>query len=173
MSRSGTINEIIKTHINVDEHIEIYYFYIEGNNLEYDLIFNRLWLNRNDVWIVVKEKAIYFNFTSLYIKSTEGWFKKITSNIYEINDTVYASWMRWVKKQDSEIKVFTTFITDIEKILCLKLNIDSLILLSKHYYHKLKFFQFSEAEKLLPLQESDIDYKIKLKQINSKNSETL
>ena len=42
MNKPGTINEIIKTHINVDEHIEIYYFYIKNNNFKYNLIFNKL-----------------------------------------------------------------------------------------------------------------------------------
>ena len=42
MNRPDTINEIIKAHINVDEHIEICYFYIKGNNLKYNLIFDRL-----------------------------------------------------------------------------------------------------------------------------------
>ena len=56
--------------------------------------------------------------------------------------------------------------TDIEKVLCLKLNINSLMLLSESYCHKLKFFQFNETEKLLSLQGSDINYKIEFKQIN-------
>ena len=59
--------------------------------------------------------------------------------------------MRWAKKQNSGIEVFTAFITDIEKALHSKLNIDSLMLLLKHYCHKLQLFQFSEAEKLLLL----------------------
>ena len=63
--------------------------------------------------------------------------------------------------------------TDIEKTLCLKLNIDSLILLSEYYHYKLKLFQFSEAEKLLLLQSSDIDYRIKLKQIDNQNFKAL
>ena len=75
--------------------------------------------------------------------------------------------MRQTKKQDFGIKVFTVFITDIEKALHLKLNIDSLILLSEHYCHKLKFFQFSEAEKFLLLQGSGINHRIKLKQIDN------
>ena len=41
MSRPGIINEIIKTHIDVDKHTKICYFYIKDNNLKYDLIFNR------------------------------------------------------------------------------------------------------------------------------------
>ena len=71
--------------------------------------------------------------------------------------------MRQAKKQDSKIKVFTAFITDIEKALHLKLNINSSMLLLKHYYHKLKFFQFNEAEKLLLLQGPGINHKIELK----------
>ena len=71
--------------------------------------------------------------------------------------------MKWVKKQDFEIEVFIAFITDIEKILHLKLNINSLMLLFEHYCHKLKLFQFNEAEKLLPLQDSNIDHRIELK----------
>ena len=63
---------------------------------------------------------------------------------------VYASWMRQARKQDFGIEVFTAFITDIEKALHLKLNVDSSMLLPEHYHHKLKLFQFSEAEKLLP-----------------------
>ena len=46
------------------------------------------------------------------------------------------------------------------------------MLLLEYYCHKLKLFQPSEAEKLPPLQEPDIDYKIKLKQVNDKDSET-
>ena len=42
MSKSDTINEITKIHIDVDEHMKIYYFYIEGDNLKYDLILSRL-----------------------------------------------------------------------------------------------------------------------------------
>ena len=41
MGKSGIINEIVKTHIDVNEYTEIYYFYIKGNNFKYDLIFNR------------------------------------------------------------------------------------------------------------------------------------
>ena len=81
--------------------------------------------------------------------------------------------MRQAKKQDSGIEVFTAFIADIEKALCLKLNINPLMLLLEHYYHKLKLFQLSEAEKLSSLQEPDIDHRIKLKQVNSKDLETL
>ena len=81
--------------------------------------------------------------------------------------------MRWTKKQDSEIEVFTAFITDIEKALHLKLNIDSLMLLPEHYCYKLQFFQLSEAEKLLLLWEPDIDHKIELKQVDGKDSEAL
>ena len=47
------------------------------------------------------------------------------------------------------------------------------MLLSEHYCHKLKLFQFSEAEKLSPFQESDINHKIKLKQIDNKDFKTL
>ena len=82
---------------------------------------------------------------------------------------MYASWIRQTKKQDSEIEVFAVFMIDIEKALHSKLNIDSLMLLSEHYCHKLKLFQFSEAEKLLLLWGSDIDYRIKLKQVDSKD----
>ena len=49
MGRPGTINEMAKTHINVNKHTEICYFYIKDDNLEYDLILDRLWLNRNNV----------------------------------------------------------------------------------------------------------------------------
>ena len=76
MSKPDTINEITKPHINVDEYIKICYFYIKSNNLEYNLIFDRLWLNKNDVQIVVKKKAIYFDFINLYVKSTENQSKK-------------------------------------------------------------------------------------------------
>ena len=79
--------------------------------------------------------------------------------------------MRQAKKQNSEIEFFTAFIADIEKALHLKLNIDSSMLLLKYYYHKLKLFQLSKAEKLSSFQGSDIDHKIKLKQIDSKDSE--
>ena len=71
MSKSDTINEIAKAHIDVDEYTEICYFYIKDDNLKYNLIFGRSWLNRNNVQIVVKKKTIYFGFTNLYIKSTE------------------------------------------------------------------------------------------------------
>ena len=91
MSKPDTINEIVKIHININKHMKICYFYIKSDNLKYDLILDKLWLNRNNVQIVVKEKTIYFNLTSLYVKSTENQLKKITSNIYKINDTVYAS----------------------------------------------------------------------------------
>ena len=60
-----------------------------------------------------------------------------------------------------------------EKILHLKLNIDSSTLLSKHFHHKLKFFQPSEAEKFLLLWKPDINYKIKLEKVDNKNSKTL
>ena len=151
MGKPDTINEMTKAHIDVDEHTETCYFYIRNDNLKYDLIFDRLWLYRNNVWIVAKEKTIYFGLTDLYVKSTESWSKKITSNIHKVNGTVYASWMRQAKKQDSEIEVFAVFMTDIEKTLHSKLNIDSLMLLPEHYCHKLQLFQPSEAEKLSSL----------------------
>ena len=124
MDKPGTINEMTKTHINIDEYTEICYFYIKGDNFKYDLILSKSWLNRNNVWVVIKKKTIYFGFTGLYVKSTEDQLKKITSNIHKINNAAYASWMRQAKKQDSRIKVFAAFMTDIEKILCLKLNIN-------------------------------------------------
>ena len=81
--------------------------------------------------------------------------------------------MKQTKKQDFEIKIFAVFMTDIEKALCLKLNIDPLMLLLEHYYHKLKLFQPSETEKLSPLQSPDIDHRIELKQINSQDLKAL
>ena len=45
------------------------------------------------------------------------------------------------------------------------------MLLSEYYHHKLQFFQLSEAEKLLPLQGPDIDHRIELKQVDSKDPE--
>ena len=71
--------------------------------------------------------------------------------------------MRQIKKQNSKIKVFTTFIINIKKALHLTLNINSSMLLFKHYYHKLKLFQPSEAEKLSSFQGFDINHKIKIK----------
>ena len=171
MDRLGIINEMTKIYIDVNEYMKICYFYIENDNLKYDLILSRLWLNRNDVQIVAKEKAIYFSLTDLYVKSTESQSKKITSNIHKVNGAVYASWMRWVKKQDSGIEIFTAFMTDIEKALHSKLNIDSLMLLLKHYCYKLQLFQSSEAEKLSSLWGPDIDHRIELKQVDSKDSE--
>ena len=56
MSKPGTTNEIVKTHINIDKHMKTCYFYIKDDNLKYNLILDRLWLNRNDVQIVVKKK---------------------------------------------------------------------------------------------------------------------
>ena len=47
------------------------------------------------------------------------------------------------------------------------------MLLLKHYYYKLKLFQFNEAEKLLPLQNSDINHRIEFKQIDDQDSEAL
>ena len=91
MGRPGTINEMTKVHINVNRHTKICYFYIKNNNLEYDLILSRSWLNRNDVQIIIKKKTIYFSLTGLYVKSTEGQSKKTTLNIYKVNDAVYAS----------------------------------------------------------------------------------
>ena len=91
MGKPGTINEIVKAHININEHTEICYFYIKSNNFEYDLILDRLQLNRNDVQIITKEKTIYFGFTSLYVKSTEDQSKKITLSIHKINDTAYVN----------------------------------------------------------------------------------
>ena len=41
MSKSGTINEIAKVHININEHTKICYFYIKGDNFKYNLIFDR------------------------------------------------------------------------------------------------------------------------------------
>ena len=42
MSKPDTINEIIKTHIDINKHIKICYFYIKSNNLKYNLIFDKL-----------------------------------------------------------------------------------------------------------------------------------
>ena len=81
--------------------------------------------------------------------------------------------MKQIKKQNFKIEIFTVFMTDIEKALHLKLNINSSMLLPEHYHHKLKFFQFSETEKLLPLQSSGIDHRIELKQVDDQDSETL
>ena len=49
ISKPDTINEITKVHININEHTKICYFYIKGNNFKYNLIFDKLWLNMNDV----------------------------------------------------------------------------------------------------------------------------
>ena len=41
MSKPGTINEMTKVHINVNEYTKTCYFYIKGDNLKYDLILDR------------------------------------------------------------------------------------------------------------------------------------
>ena len=69
MGKSDTINEIMKTHININKHTEICYFYIKNDNLKYNLIFNRLWLNRNDVQIIAKRKGnLFWFYKSIYQK---------------------------------------------------------------------------------------------------------
>ena len=42
INKPGTINEIAKAHININEYTETCYFYIKNNNLKYDLILSRL-----------------------------------------------------------------------------------------------------------------------------------
>ena len=42
MGKPDTINKITKVHIDVNKHTEICYFYIRDDNLEYNLIFDRL-----------------------------------------------------------------------------------------------------------------------------------
>ena len=42
MGKPDTINEMTKAHINVDKYTETCYFYIKSDNLEYNLILNRL-----------------------------------------------------------------------------------------------------------------------------------
>ena len=42
MSKSDTIDEIVKIYINIDRYIKLHYFYIKSNNLKYDLILSRL-----------------------------------------------------------------------------------------------------------------------------------
>ena len=42
IGKSCIINKIAKTHIDVNKHIKICYFYIENDNLKYILIFDRL-----------------------------------------------------------------------------------------------------------------------------------
>ena len=41
MSKTGTIDEITKTHININKHTEICYFYIKGDNFKYNLILSK------------------------------------------------------------------------------------------------------------------------------------
>ena len=70
MSKPDTINKIAKTHHNVNKYIKICYFYIKSNNLEYNLIFNKLWSNRNNVWVVVKKKQ-FILISQIYISRAQ------------------------------------------------------------------------------------------------------
>ena len=70
MSKPGTINEITKIHINVNEYTEIYYFYIKSDNLKYNLILNRLWLNKNNIQVIIKKKQ-FILILQIYISKAQ------------------------------------------------------------------------------------------------------
>ena len=70
MNKSSIINKIIKIHINVNEYTKICYFYIKNNNFEYNLIFSRSWLNRNNVQIVIKKKQ-FILILQIYISKAQ------------------------------------------------------------------------------------------------------
>ena len=42
MGKTGIIDEMIKIQINIDKYTEICYFYIRSDNLEYNLILDKL-----------------------------------------------------------------------------------------------------------------------------------
>ncbi len=77
------------------------------------------------------------------------------------------------EKKQKKIEMFLINIVDIEKVLILRKKIDSKILLLKQYYKFLNVFNYIMTEKLLLLREKEMNYHIKLKEIDKKKLKIL
>jgi len=77
------------------------------------------------------------------------------------------------EKKQKKIEMFLINIVDIEKVLILRKKIDSKILLLKQYYKFLNVFNYIMTEKLLLLREKEMNYYIKLKEIDKKKLKIL
>jgi len=66
--------------------------------------------------------------------------------------------------------MFSTNITDIERVLISQKKTDSRTILSDHYYKFLNVFNHTMTEKLPLLREEDIDHQIELEEIDEKES---
>jgi len=64
--------------------------------------------------------------------------------------------------------VFSVSIADIEKVLVVRKETDPRTKLPEHYSEFLGIFDYSEAEKLLPLRSPGTDYTIELEKVNRK-----
>ena len=69
ISKPDTINKIVKAYLNINEHTEICYFYIKSDNLKYNLILDRLWLNRNDVQVITKKRQFILTLQVYMLKA--------------------------------------------------------------------------------------------------------
>ena len=64
--------------------------------------------------------------------------------------------------------MFSVNIANIKKALIVRIETDSYIKLLEYYSEFLSAFNYSEAEKLLPLRNYETNYIIKLKKVNKK-----
>ena len=80
----------------------------------------------------------------------------------------------WRKdKSRKKVEVFTASIADIKKALRLRSTTDPRTKMPKHFSEYLDVADYTEADKLPPLCRPEIDYRIKLQEVNGKTLEVL
>jgi len=129
-------------------------------------------MKQNKVILNADEAFLMIEFTETIIQNREASAKSKFNHVM-MSATFFTNLVQKKEEKQKKIEVFSTSMTDIEKVLTSQKKTDSRTILFDHYHEFLNVFNHMMTEKLPPLRGEDTDHQIELKGMNEKESKVL
>jgi len=129
-------------------------------------------MKQNEIILNADRVFLMIEFTETVIQNREASAEDEFNHIM-MSAMFFLNLIQKKEEKQKKIKVFLTSMINIEKVLISQKKMNSRTILFSHYYKFLNVFNCTMTEKLSFLREEDIDYQIKLKEMNEKKLKVL
>ncbi len=129
-------------------------------------------MKQNEIILNVDRVFLTIEFTETVIQNKEALTEDKFNHIMMLT-TFFSNLIQKKEEKQKKIEMFSTSITDIEKVLTSQKKTDLRTILLSHYYKFLNVFNCTMTEKLSLLKEEDMNHQIELKEVNKKESKVL
>jgi len=166
----SSVNEVAVVQIDIDRHQKSRaFFYIVPKLASYDLILGLSWMKQNEIILNAGRVFLTIEFTETIVQNREASAENKFNHVM-MSAMFFTNLIQKKEEKQKKIEVFSTSMTNIEKVLTSQKKTDLRTILSDHYHEFLNVFNHTMTEKLPPLRGEDTDHQIKLKEVNEKES---